>query len=313
MTLDRVTVAICTWNRAKLLRVTLDALCQQELPPGLIWEVLVVDNNSPDDTAAVVQTFADKLPIRYLFEGRQGKSYALNRVLDESTSDWVVFTDDDVRLPAGWLAAYVREAAEVDPDVAFLGGPVVPWFETPPDPNLAEALPEVRGGFCAVVLPDDPEIHFDTGLPVGANCALHMKRLAGQRFDPRLGPSGDGRIVGEESKLFRGLLSAGLRGRWVPDAVLEHYVIPARLHRSHLCRTMFDMGRMHVLTDGRPVGMSVMGVPLWAMRQFVASLIHASGNRLVGRKVDCYRELASAARRAGLAWQCYRGVPAHAD
>lgn len=313
MTTDRVTVAICTWNRAKLLRVTLVALCQQELPAGVSWEVLVVDNNSPDDTAAVVQEFMGKLPLRYLFEGRQGKSYALNRVLDESTSDWVVFTDDDVRLPTGWLGAYVRATVAADSDVAFLGGPVAPWFVTPPDPTLAEAFPEVRGGFCEVPIQADPEIHVDGILPVGANCALHRGRLGNRRFDPRLGPTGGGRIIGEEHKMFRELLSNGLRGRWVADAGLEHYVIPARLKPGHLCRTFFDLGRMNVLTNGMPSGRRLVGVPIWAVQQFAVAVAQAGASRMCGDRVDSYRQLALAVRRAGLAWQCYRGVPTHAD
>lgn len=313
MTPDRLTVAICTWNRADLLRVTLDGLTRQELPAGLVWEVLVADNNSTDHTAAVVREFDCRLPVRYLFEGRQGKSHALNRVLDEAAADWVVFTDDDVRLPAGWLAAYLRAMAAAGPEVAFLGGPVRPWFETPPDPALAEALPEVRGGFCAVPVPAELEIRPDGVLPVGANVAVHRRRLGDRRFDPRLGPNRGGRIIGEEHALFQAVLADGRRGQWVPDAGLDHYVIPARLRPGHLCRTLFDLGRMNVLRNGRPAGRRVAGVPVWAVSQMFGAAARAGLDRVRGRRVDCYRQLATAVRRAGLAWQCFRGVPAHAS
>ena len=75
-----VTVILCTYNRARLLEDTLAALTLQHTPSSLTWELLVVDNNSTDDTRAVVETFARTapMPVRYLYEPIQGKSHALN-------------------------------------------------------------------------------------------------------------------------------------------------------------------------------------------------------------------------------------------
>src|SRR3990172_12679777 len=75
-----VTVLIATYNRAPLLAGALEAVLAQRTPPELRWEFLVVDNNSHDGTRAVVERYAREsaVPMRYLFEERQGQSYALN-------------------------------------------------------------------------------------------------------------------------------------------------------------------------------------------------------------------------------------------
>src|SRR6185503_14372472 len=127
-----VTVLICTYNRASMLGPTLDSLAQMEAP-GLNWDVLVVDNNSSDDTAAVVQSRAASypVPLRYLFEGRQGKSNALNTGMASTDADIIAFTDDDVQVPANWLSR--TKAAFDTHNCDYVGGPVAPWWEaTPP-------------------------------------------------------------------------------------------------------------------------------------------------------------------------------------
>ena len=75
------TVLVCTYNRARALGETLDSLARMTVPPGVSWDVLVVDNNSSDETAAVVRGRqpAFPVPLHYLHEPRQGKSYAHHR------------------------------------------------------------------------------------------------------------------------------------------------------------------------------------------------------------------------------------------
>jgi glucosyl-dolichyl phosphate glucuronosyltransferase len=116
------TILICTYNRAALLGPTLDSIAALRAT-GRTWDVLVVDNNSTDDTRAVVQQrqAGYPVPLRYLFEGRQGKSYALNTGLSHAAGRIIAFTDDDVRVPDGWLEAalsrWTRGAASPTPAV----------------------------------------------------------------------------------------------------------------------------------------------------------------------------------------------------
>src|SRR5690606_33338417 len=115
-----VSVLICTYNRARLLTHTLESL--RRIHTARPWDVLVVDNNSTDDTAAVVRACAPgyPVPLRYAFEGRQGKSHALNTGIGAIESELIAFTDDDVRVAPGWLDA-ACDALSSDASLDYAG------------------------------------------------------------------------------------------------------------------------------------------------------------------------------------------------
>ena len=75
------------------------------MPSSIEWEILVVDNNSKDETRKVVEQFSflDSKRYRYIFEPRQGKSFALNRGVHEASGDVLAFTDDDITVEPNWL------------------------------------------------------------------------------------------------------------------------------------------------------------------------------------------------------------------
>ena len=125
-----VSVVIGTYNRAHLLAGTLGALAAQEVPPSLDWEIVVVDNNSTDSTAQAVAAFAPTttVPVRYVFEPRQGISHARNRGIREAQGSILAFTDDDVLPAPDWISA-VASAMERW-DAHGVGGRILPRWET---------------------------------------------------------------------------------------------------------------------------------------------------------------------------------------
>ena len=133
MTLD-ATLLIATYNRAALLDETLTSIRAMRVKDGRRWEVVVVDNNSTDGTREVVERQARDFPVplRYLFEARQGRSSALNAGIAASTAAVIAMTDDDVRVEEGWLDAACDALADGDPSIAYAGGPVAPIWESPP-------------------------------------------------------------------------------------------------------------------------------------------------------------------------------------
>ena len=105
----RVSIIICTANRAEHLRQTLESLAGVCIPAELPTEVVVVDNNSTYGTAALAQGYTlPNMPVRYVLEPHRGQCYARNAGIAASEAEIVVFTDDDLRFPPGWIESLCR-------------------------------------------------------------------------------------------------------------------------------------------------------------------------------------------------------------
>ena len=95
------------------------------------WEVIVVDNNSSDHTPAVVRNAQQwfPAPLRYVFEGEQGRCAALNAGIRASRGVIIVTTDDDVRVEPDWLVRAAEALDRLDSD--YVGGKVLPIWSAP--------------------------------------------------------------------------------------------------------------------------------------------------------------------------------------
>lgn len=178
-----ISVIICTYNRSSDLLTLLRNLEQLEVPPGIEREFLVIDNNSTDDTRTVCESFVQKNSglYRYLFEGRQGKSFALNTGIRNARGEILAFTDDDCIPDRGWLAAIAREFS-ADPALTVLGGRVE-LFNASHKPYTILTRKE------RIVVSTATEI-LQTAHIIGCNMAIHRRALAAvDGFDPALGPA----------------------------------------------------------------------------------------------------------------------------
>jgi len=251
------TVIVATCNRARTLRTTLETLAAQRVSGGFTWELLVVDNNSTDGTRAVIEAFVAAHPgrIRYLFEPRQGKTFALNTAIARARGSILCFTDDDVRLQADWLARLVSAMQQYR--CGAVGGRILPEW-TQPRPAWLETTGPYRLGSVIVSMDlGDAFCWFsDTDtLPLGASLAVTasaLQRVGSFRTD--LGPTTGSLIRGEDSDICRRLLSAGERLLYVPDAIAFHPVDDRRLTRAYFERYYFDQGRARTREEGLPAG-----------------------------------------------------------
>ncbi len=92
---NTVSVVIPCYNASPFLRETLDSVLNQTHPP---LEVIVVDDGSTDDSAAIAESYGP--PVRVVRQENQGESVARNRGIDDAKGDWVAFLDaDDVWKP----------------------------------------------------------------------------------------------------------------------------------------------------------------------------------------------------------------------
>jgi glycosyltransferase involved in cell wall biosynthesis len=229
-----VTIIICTCNRADNLAKTLDAIGRLEVPRDLLAELLVVDNASSDSTHDVVRRCTlGNMRVRYLHEPRRGKCNALNTSLAQSGGEIILFTDDDVRPPVGWIEALCRPIAADQADI--VKGHVVMSPENRRICDGAANLHWLR----------DAESD-DRGEPVasGSNMAVARRVLGAiSGFDPELGPGALG--FHDDVLFWEQLVAAGARPCVArgPDSVVEHHFDPRRLERAAMKREAASSGR----------------------------------------------------------------------
>ena len=236
----KYSIVIATYNRAADLRETLASLAA--LQPDGPWEVIVVDNNSPDDTRAVVGGAAGTFPVplRYLFEREQGRSPALNAGIRAASGEIIVTTDDDVRVPPDWLTRAADGLDRLDCD--YVGGRVLPIWGGP----RPAWLPNHGGRQWAVIALLDygpAPLEFGTRVPLGVNMAF--RRSAFDRaglFDPHTGRRA-GTLLGQEVREWCiRARKAGVRGCYVPQMMLEHIIPADRLNKRYFRRWFYWRG-----------------------------------------------------------------------
>lgn len=258
-TLD-VTVILCTYNRCRDLACALESVAKSQMAPTVSWEVLVVDNNSTDETRNVVEEFCQRYPgrFRYHFESRQGVTYARNAGIANSRGEVLAFTDDDVTVLPTWLQNLTAELLR-DPQWAGAGGRTLPAEKFTPPAWLSEDM----NGWGEVAF-----AYFDIGdnavqlsrPPYGANMAFRGRVFAkygGFRTD--LGRNPGNKIGNEDTELGRRLLAAGERLRYEPAAIVYHPVPYGRITQEYFFSSWFDYGRAMIKERGdRP---NVFGIP----------------------------------------------------
>lgn len=214
----KLTVIICTYNRAFILGEGLHSLAEQTVAPEY-FRVLVIDNNSTDNTPDIVAGFRANLAnMRYIFEPKQGLSQARNRGLREAPTEWVAFLDDDAKASPGWVRSILKtiEAGDFD----CFGGPYAAWRRFGPPPAWIEE------DFGTYLGPGQYGALGKFHIP-GGNCAFKKSLAeAAGGFPDQLGMAGEKCAYGEETYLFHKMRENGAALGFVPDMLIEHCVLP---------------------------------------------------------------------------------------
>jgi glycosyltransferase involved in cell wall biosynthesis len=263
-----VTVLIATCNRAPLLARTLDSLARLKVGPDIRWDVIVVDNNSCDDTARVVahRATAFPVPLRRVFESRQGKAHATNAGLSRSKADVVAFTDDDVQVPTNWLEVGTRPLRE-RADIDYTGGPVDPLWEAPPPAWIDTSSGILRGPIALLDYGNDPFIFEERQrIAMGVNMAVRraaIDRVGG--FHAALDRKGASLLGQGQAEFFFRTRSAGIKGLYVPEMRVRHHVPVRRMSLSYFRRWWYWKGaaraRMQTLHPVSELGVDLNAVP----------------------------------------------------
>ena len=272
-----ISAIITTFNRSAMLAAALKALIAQET--GRVrYEVIVVDNNSTDDTRATIERFlaAGHSNLHYVFEPEQGISHGRNAGIGVARGDIIAFTDDDTVVANDWIATIARAFAE-QPDVAYIGGKILPRWAHPPPPWLT-----IHHWWPLALLDQgDVRFHVNAANPLclpTANAAFRREvfsriGLFSARFSGR-----------EDHELYLRLWLAGIHGSYEPEMVVTASIQPERYLKSyhhrwntvtgrlnsmmHLDEIMSSDGRLRVEDRGKPA-VTLFGVPGSIYRQFL--------------------------------------------
>jgi glycosyltransferase involved in cell wall biosynthesis len=289
-----VTVVICTYNRCKDLPFALDSvLVQRDAPP---YEVIVVDNNSTDATAAVVHARLAAHPnLHYLFEPRQGLPRARNAGISSARSPIIAFTDDDIVVADDWVRS-VYQAFQRYPNADCVGGPVLPRWPSSGKPDWFSELQT-----SPLALQDKGQrpvfvnLHNAAPCLIGANFAFRKSAFAKSGlFDPEYTHTQDREL---QLRLWR----AGGLGVYVPDIVTYVDVPTERLTKAYFRLWYRRAGRFHSrmrllevldaagqLVPPPPLDSCWLGIPPYIYRQLgtaIAGMIRGTLRRDASRSL----------------------------
>lgn len=250
----RLSLVIPTYNRSSQLLTTLESVAAQRVDSSL-WECIVVDNNSQDDTHLTVETFIAQHPevnMRYHFEPKQGLSHARNSGIALSKGDIIAFIDDDESVVRDFVLRYIN-LFDRYPEAMAAGGRIVPQYMSGRPRWMSQyvARPIANPLYLGDYIKPFPR----SKCPGGGNMAL--RRVVFEQiglFDTELGRKGTTLIGGEECDLVERMRRRNLPIYYVPRAMIYHRIYDEKLTEEYTTKLFRNVGvsqRMRAKSGGR--------------------------------------------------------------
>ena len=219
-----LSVVVCTYNREKYMIKNLNSFVNQTLPFAN-FEVVIVNNNSPDNTDEICTTFISKHPeinITYVIEKNQGHTFARNRGIKESKANLIAFIDDDAFVRPEYCENIVSFFKE-NPKVDVIGGKIIPVYESGQEPKW---MTPYLLTLMAAQDYGNKVIEFNPRkFPIGANMIYRSSVFDKIGiFNTELGRRGDGLEGGDEKDVIHRLRQIGGVIYYVPDVVVDHII-----------------------------------------------------------------------------------------
>ena len=245
--MKKLSLILATYNRAESLLRTLHSVVSQSAAPEL-WECVVVNNNSTDNTAEVFARFVaenEDFDLRMVTETKQGLSNARNAGITASVGGYIAIIDDDETLEDCFIESYI-EFFDSFPTAMAAGGAVRAVYESRRPRWMSHYTERM------IANPIDLDVVVtlfpSTRVPAGGNMAFRREvfdRVG--MFNPRLGRNGQSLIGGEENDLFARLRAAGELLYFVPNAAIYHHIPDSKLTDEYFDRLSYNVGRSKVL------------------------------------------------------------------
>ncbi len=227
------TVAVPTYNGAERLPLVLERLRSQVQTESVTWEVIIVDNNSTDQTAAVVRQFQadwpDHTPLKYCLETRQGSAYARQRAIKEAQGEFVGFLDDDNLPAANWVAEAVQ-FARARPKAGAFGGQILGNFEVQP----SREFKQVKSFLVIRKYADHPKLFEPEQLRLPPGAGLVVRKQAWLACMPESFTRAH--RGGHDYEISLHLYKAGWEIWFNPAMQIEHCIPAWRMEKDYLVR-----------------------------------------------------------------------------
>ncbi len=293
-------ILVCTHNRAASLAKTLQQLKQLVVADRYSWEIIVIDNCSVDQTAAMLTDYPAQFPEGRFFHYYQpqiGLSHARNMAIDKAKGKLLLFTDDDVLPDQNWAEQLLATFDEFDCDAC--GGWIEPNWERPPPRWLGEAL---YGYIALKVDPTGSKVVSEMDdFPYGANMAFRREvfdRLGG--FDAELGRKGTQLAGGEELDMFNRLIHSGGQIIYNPKAKVKHAIESFRMRKRYFLRWRFDDSFNRAKSFGMESEKQWFGAPRFLLRQWLHALLRALVSQLSTDRTHAVEQWVMLAHFSGL-------------
>lgn len=298
-----LSVILCTYNRDKYIYNVLRSIADNDYPHNL-YEIVLVNNNSTDNTQAECQRFQADYPditFRYLVEPNQGLSYARNCGITNALGDLLVYVDDDATVNPQYLRTYA-DFFQRNPDAVAAGGPILPVYETQEPSWMSHYTRQLITGRLYL---GSRQRQFPRGAFPGGGNACYRKTVfhAVGPFNVQLGRKGNSLIGAEEKDLFDKMTTRGMHFYYLPDAILYHIIPPHKLTPDYFQRLTYGIGvseRYRTLQISRKKYLSRLLKELikWAATillwlKFLITLQPEKGNKLVAFRRNVTRGLLS--------------------
>lgn len=244
MNLD-FTVAIPTYNGENRLPKVIERLQSQKSIEAINWEIIVVDNNSKDGTAKLIQTYQQqweyRFPLRYFLESQQGATFARNRAIQEAKSEIIGFLDDDNLIAYDWIIEaykFILSNSQVGACASQIHGS----FEVEPPQNIKPILHYLaiteRG--------EKPHLYHPRRQGFPPTAGLVVRRQAWIDNVPLkpflVGRIGTSMLGSEDAEVLFYIQNAGWEVWYNPGMEVEHIIPPSRLEKDYLISLMQGVG-----------------------------------------------------------------------
>lgn len=239
----RFSFITCTYNRDKYIGQTLQSVCNQTYADNN-HEIIVIDNNSTDNTASICEEFRAEYPnknFRYFKEMNQGLSFALNRGIKEAQGEFLIFVDDDETIIPQHLER-LDNHLRTYPEAVLCGTPVIPVYEIPEPKWMSRFTQRLIGGY------------FDQGKEVkileaknypGTGHTIIKKELYERygNYNTELGRKGTSLIGAEDKDMFNRLKNNNIVCYYLPDIPIYHHIPPNKMTDEFFHKLTYSIGK----------------------------------------------------------------------